>query len=105
MSDVGLTLNIASVGAVATVEAVGELDVSEVADLRRAVLDAAEGADRVELDLRAVDFVDSMALSTLLELHHTLNANGKTLCVLADDGPVRSAIEQTGLRQLLVETA
>ena len=102
MSDGLLTLNTERDGVHARVAASGELDVSQTADLRSEVLSAAEGARRVDLDLRAVDFVDSMALSTLIELHHTLQNAGTLLCVQASEGPVRSAIELTGLRPQLL---
>jgi anti-anti-sigma factor len=87
----------------ATVSAAGEIDLSTVDDLRAAVTGAAaeEGTDKVHLDLTAVDFIDSAGLGGLLELRSTLRARSVVLAIDASDGPVRQAMEITGLSELL----
>ena len=66
-----------------------------------AVTDAAEGCDRVRLDLTAVEFIDSTGLGCLLELRSTLRAREVVLEIAVGDGPVRQAVEITGLGELL----
>jgi anti-sigma B factor antagonist len=89
-------------GSTATVSAAGEIDLSTVDDLRSAVTGAADdGVDRLRLDLTQVDFIDSTGLGGLLELRSTLRARSVTLEIDAVDGPVRQAMEITGLSELL----
>jgi anti-anti-sigma factor len=88
-------------GATATVAASGEIDLSTVGELRSAVTGAAEGADRLLLDLTDVEFIDSAGLGGLLELRSTLRSRSVTLEIDAGEGPVRQAMEITGLSELL----
>ena len=62
---------------------------------------AAEGAERLRLDLTAVEFIDSTGLGGLLELRSTLRSRAVTLEIDAGEGPVRQAMEITGLAELL----
>jgi anti-anti-sigma factor len=89
-------------GSTATVTAVGEIDLSTVDDLRRAVTGAAgDGVDTLLLDLGRVEFIDSAGLGGLLELRSTLRSRSVTLQISAGDGPVKQAMEITGLSELL----
>ena len=89
-------------GSTATVSAEGEIDLSTVDDLRTAVTDAAsDGVDTLLLDLNEVEFIDSAGLGGLLELRSTLRARAVTLQISAGDGPVKQAMEITGLSELL----
>ena len=89
-------------GSTATVAAAGEIDLSTVDDLRAAVTGAAsDGTEKLRLDLTAVEFIDSAGLGGLLELRSTLRARNVTLEIDAGDGPVRQAMEITGLSELL----
>src|SRR3954471_2738669 len=91
-------------GNTATVAAEGEIDLSTVDELRTAVTSAAEdGVERLRLDLTAVEFIDSAGLGGLLELRSTLRSRSVTLEIDADDGPVRQAMEITGLSELLAQ--
>jgi len=86
----------------ATVVAHGEIDLSTVDDLRTAVTAAAnDGVNVLLLDLTAVEFIDSAGLGGLLELRSTLRGRSVTLRISAGDGPVRQAMEITGLSELL----
>ncbi|HWK28429.1 MAG TPA: STAS domain-containing protein [Solirubrobacter sp.] len=96
-----LTLHTSRDGRTATVAIAGEIDLSTVGDLRAAATAAAEGADRLQLDLGGVEFIDSSGLGLLLELRSTLHARGVTLTIEAGAGPVRQAMEITGLSELL----
>lgn len=81
--------------------ATGDIDVSTVGDLREAVLAAATQADSARLDLSGVSFIDTTGLGALLELRSTLQGSGVGFEIMAADGPVRQAVEITGLAHLL----
>lgn len=85
----------------ARVAADGEIDLSTCGELRQAVLACAEGAERLLLDLQGIDFIDTTGLATLLELRSTLQVRGVLFEILAADGPVRQAVDVTGLGHLL----
>jgi anti-anti-sigma factor len=97
-----LSIRTSREGSTATVAAAGEIDLSTVGDLRAAVTEAtADGTDRLRLDLTGVEFIDSTGLGGLLELRSTLRARNVTLEIDAGEGPVRQAMEITGLSELL----
>lgn len=89
-------------GSTATVSAAGEIDLSTVDELRSAVTDAAsDGTEKLRLDLTGIEFIDSTGLGGLLELRATLRSRNVTLEIDAGEGPVRQAMEITGLSELL----
>jgi anti-anti-sigma factor len=96
-----LTITTARDGAQAQLGAGGEIDLSTVGELREAVLRAAEGAERVLLDLNRLGFIDTTGLGCLLELRSTLQGRGVLFEIAAADGPVRQAVDVTGLGHLL----
>jgi anti-anti-sigma factor len=97
-----LNINTSRQGTTATVAIAGEIDLSTVGDLRAAVnAAAAEHCDLLVLDLTEVDFIDSTGLGGLLELRSTLRSRAVMLEIVAGDGPVRQAVQITGLAELL----
>jgi anti-anti-sigma factor len=90
-------------GRTAIVAASGEIDISNVGELRTAVTDAAQECDRLRLDLTGIEFIDSTGLACLLELRSTLHRREIVLEIVAGDGPVRQAVEITGLGELLAK--
>ena len=88
-------------GNTATVVASGEIDLSTVGELRSAVTTAAEDVEKLRLDLTDVEFIDSAGLGGLLELRSTLRSRNVTLEISAGEGPVKQAMEITGLSELL----
>ena len=97
-----LSIRTSHEGTTAIVAAEGEIDLSTVDELRAAVTAAAEeGIDELLLDLTAVEFIDSAGLGGLLELRSTLRHRSVTLQISAGEGPVRQAMEITGLSELL----
>ncbi len=89
-------------GTTATVAADGEIDLSTVDELRSAVTAAADDeTDKLRLDLTGIEFIDSAGLGGLLELRSTLRSRTVTLEISAGEGPVRQAMEITGLSELL----
>jgi anti-anti-sigma factor len=99
-----LTIQTSRDGGQARVAVEGEIDLSTCGELREAVLKCADGAQRLLLDLQRVDFIDTTGLATLLELRSTLQAKGVLFEIAATDGPVRQAVDVTGLRHLLAST-
>ena len=88
-------------GNTATVVASGEIDLSTVDELRSAVTGAADDVEKLLLDLSDIEFIDSAGLGGLLELRSTLRSRSVTLQISAGDGPVKQAMEITGLSELL----
>jgi anti-anti-sigma factor len=100
--DDDLSIRTSVEGTIATVAAEGEIDLSTVDELRTAVRAAADGGvEKLQLDLTEVEFIDSAGLGGLLELRSTLRSRAVTLEISAGDGPVRQAMEITGLSELL----
>jgi anti-anti-sigma factor len=100
--DDDLSIRTSVEGTTATVAAEGEIDLSTVDELRSAVTSAADGGvDKLRLDLTEVEFIDSAGLGGLLELRSTLRSRSVTLQISAGEGPVRQAMEITGLSELL----
>jgi anti-anti-sigma factor len=96
-----LKIRVSRDGNTATVVATGEIDLSTVDELRSAVTGAAEDVEQLLLDLTDVEFIDSAGLGGLLELRSTLRSRNVTLEISAGEGPVRQAMEITGLSELL----
>ena len=96
-----LTIHTSRDGGQARVAAGGEIDLSTVGELRDAVLRCAEGAERLLLDLEGIEFIDTTGLAALLELRSTLQTRGVLFEIAAADGPVRQAVDVTGLGHLL----
>src|SRR4051812_19212765 len=88
-------------GPIVSCVAIGELDLATVDDLRSAVLAAARHAETLRLDLSGVEFIDTTGLGALLELQVTLKGAGVAFEIAIDDGPVRDAVQITGLAHLL----
>ncbi len=99
--DDDLTIRATRDGSTAIVTASGEIDLSNVGELRAAVTEVATDCDRLRLDLSEIEFIDSTGLGGLLELRSTLRARNVTLEIVAGEGPVRQAVEITGLGELL----
>jgi anti-anti-sigma factor len=75
----------------------GELDLYNAHEVRRALVDAAEGApERVVVDLTAVEFVDSTALGVLVEGRARL-PNRRAFMLAAPAAETRRALEVSGL--------
>lgn len=74
----------------------GELDLYNADEVRTALAAAIDGgAARIVVDLSAVEFVDSTALSVLVEARSTLGENG--LLLAAPGIEARRTLEVSGL--------
>jgi anti-sigma B factor antagonist len=61
----------------------GELDIATLPELERAVTRMrAQGLERLVIDLRGVEFLDSMSIELLLRLHGELTGTGADLVVV-----------------------
>ena len=101
MTDETLGLEASRQGDIAYLRATGQLDIGSVDDFRDAAREARDGADELVVDLCGLDFIDSHGLAALLDLKHAVAAEGIRVSVRADEGPIRSAFELTGLGELL----
>lgn len=101
MTEETLGLEVSRQGDRAVLRASGELDLGSVDDFRSAVRECIEEADVICVDLCELTFIDSTGLSTLLDLRHSAASKGVEFGVRIDEGPVRDAVENTGLAHLL----
>ena len=101
MTNETLGLEATREGHVAFLRATGQLDLATVSDFRDAARDARDGASELVVDLCRLEFIDSTGLTALLDIRHAMAAEGIGFRVDVDAGPVRDAIENTGLRELL----
>jgi anti-sigma B factor antagonist len=80
----------------------GELDIATVPKLRRRLTAALDrGARRVVIDLRPLDFLDSVAVAALLHAARQLGDDGRLAVVVAPDSYTRMVFEIAGLPQCL----
>jgi anti-anti-sigma factor len=99
--DDALTLDVRRDGNETTIVAAGALDLASAPELRSATYEASDGVRDVVLDLRGLTFIDSSGLGTLLNLRGELRREGVGMVVDTEDGPIRRALESTGLGELL----
>ena len=79
----------------------GELDMASADEVGGAVAELrATGFDRVVVDLRHVDFIDSTGLRTLIALRNDAKRNGHALTLLAPAPAVGRIFDITGTRGL-----
>jgi anti-anti-sigma factor len=92
-------LDIESDGLVTRVRVTGEVDLAN-AEAIRILIDRHGASSAVELDLTALDYIDSTGVRLLLELGAARGMN--RVSVLVDGrGPVRRVLEIVGLDALL----
>jgi anti-sigma B factor antagonist len=93
-----MTIDVAERSGSHIVTVTGEIDISTAPELRRrlaALVDA--GAEWVVIDLDAVDFLDSTALSILIGAQRRLERERCHLGLVATRPPVLRVLEVTGL--------
>ena len=88
------------IGRAHLVTASGELDLSAAPQLSTVLAIGVAGAQRaVVLDLTDVGFIDSTVLGVILRASEQLNAVGKPLLVVVQEGPVERLLALTNLTQ------
>jgi anti-sigma B factor antagonist len=88
----------------AVVLIVGELDAATAPALRdELVALSVDGIDRVVLDCRRLEFVDSFGLGVIVAAKKRLSQHGNALCLVVetDQRTIRRLLEITGLDQVL----
>lgn len=90
------------VGPYTVVGVAGDLDVVSTPDLRDAALALLNrGADRLVLDLRAVTFIDSTGVGSLVRIHHRAGLLGGSVHFVADQQAVLRVLDLMQLRRRL----
>ena len=85
----------------------GELDIATAPELRTRLTTALEqGVTRLVIDLRALSFLDSVAVATLLQARARLGDEGRMGVVVDPDSYIRLILEVAGMPRCLdiVET-
>ena len=78
----------------------GALDVlTAPEELKRILVDGRQAADRVELDLGAVDFIDSSGIAMLIEARNRFESVDRALVVVNPSNAVRRLLTLTGLAE------
>lgn len=76
----------------------GELDTGGAAEAHSALSQAVgRGAGDVTVDVSALEFIDSVGLGALMKAAGQLERQGRALRVTGAHGPVRRAIDLTGV--------
>lgn len=88
------------------IEVRGEIDISNVAELTRRVLQAlADGATAVVLDMAEVTHLDSSGLAAVISAHHSIAEKpGGRLALTLDAERLRRTFELRGLDKVFVIT-
>ena len=88
----------------AVVLVAGDLDAATAPRLHAELAQlAADGIDRIVLDLRRMTFVDSFGLGVIVNAKKRLSRHGNSLCLVAGDEQrtLRRVLEITGLDKVL----
>ena len=94
-------VTIARDGSVAAVAPQGELDLASAGALTQAVHEAwSAGSDRVLIDLRPLEFIDSSGLRALIGLSEAAARDGRDLALRPGASVVQRIFELTGTRDL-----
>ena len=75
----------------------GELDLATVPQLRQVVDAHARSGQTMVIDLREIEFIDSMGLATLVRARHRAIARGAKLELVAGPEPVQRVFTLTHL--------
>ncbi|MFI5492237.1 STAS domain-containing protein [Actinoplanes sp. NPDC051859] len=79
----------------------GECDLEGRDRFSALLLDAVSRAEVVEVDLAAVEFIDSSGIHALVTAHHAARETGRRLHVVHATGAVATVLDITGVGQLL----
>lgn len=79
----------------------GECDLEGRDRLSDLLLDAVGRAELVEVDLAAVEFIDSSGIHALVTAHHAARDADRRLHVVHATGAVATVLDITGVAQLL----
>jgi stage II sporulation protein AA (anti-sigma F factor antagonist) len=90
-------IRVSDKGGIRTVKVRGEVDLSNLDDLARAVMEIPNHMLGVLLDLSKTSYIDSSTVQLLYRLRSRVNRRRQLLSVVSPDGtPVRRVLEVTG---------
>jgi len=90
------------IGAEALIAVEGELDIATLPDFEAAVTRMrSQGLERMVIDLRKLEFLDSMSIELLLRLHGELTATGAELVVVRGPRAVNRVFDLMELQRVL----
>jgi anti-sigma B factor antagonist len=102
----GLRVERRDEGSEAVVRLEGELELSTATPVRHELDRAlATSSERIVIDLRALDFLDSTGIQVLVDAHERCGASARSLTLLLAPGPARRALEMCGLLELFDHTS
>lgn len=99
--DGGLRIDVAAGPGGARLVFVGDLDLAGVAAAEAAIHDAMAAPGVLTIDLSRLAFIGSEGIRTVLQARERAEAGGRTLRVVAGDGPARRLIDILGLAERL----
>ena len=89
-------------GADALIVVEGELDIATLPEFEQAVTRMrAQGLERMVIDLRQLEFLDSMSIELLLRVHHELEGTGADLVVVRGPRAVNRVFDLMELERVL----
>ena len=98
----GLRMTRADEGSEAVVRLHGELELATATLAREEVMRLlATDCERIVVDLRALDFLDSSGIQMLVEAHERCRARGRPMTLLLTPGPVHRTLDVCGLLDVL----
>jgi anti-anti-sigma factor len=97
-----LSLDVVTTGAVTTVVANGEVDMSTRDLLRQTLTHLCDEGATVRLDLRDVSFIDSTGVNALVLANRHCTATGSTLMIMRPSDQVRRVLAYTGADAVLL---
>ena len=83
------------------VKLVGRLDTNTAPELDNDLKDDIEAVDKIELDLKELDYISSAGLRTILVLHKQMTAKKGSLVVLHPKDEVMEVFDMTGFSSFL----
>ena len=86
MAEPGFTVKVSTTSG-RRLDVAGELDLAASSELRAALADLVDEGGDVTIDLSAITFIDSTALTILVHMHNELAASGARL-IVTDPSPV-----------------
>jgi len=90
------------IGAEALISVEGELDIATLPDFEAALTRMrSQGLERMVIDLRKLEFLDSMSIELLLRLHGELTATGAELVVVRGPRAVNRVFDLMELERVL----
>lgn len=79
----------------------GEIDVNAAAGLLDLLKGTIDTADLVEVDIQALEFIDSTVISALITARNTARASGRRIVLVNPAGRIRRTLQITGVLDTL----